>query len=213
MTTEVETEVASVQLATRCALIQIVSTEPYVYALDVSFGKEIRVWQPTSTPIARFLMDNYTFASTLGDSSKEFIKEMHAQYQWGQTQKNQLQEQRNTILCAHQGFTAVSEAFAEEALSRGWCSEAEDFIKTVNASIPSPFGLDPITSEYCVDVTLEVTSIVTLSTLVTARSEEDAAQLIKDDFSAYFDDGDINNAMNDSEMSDYNIQEVDATLA
>ena len=213
MTTQVETEVTSAQLNTRCALIQIVTSEPLVYALDVSFGSDIRVWQHTSTPIARFLMDNYTIVSTMGGNTKEFIKEMHSQYQYNQTQKEQLETQRRVIMSAHEGFTAVSEAFAEEALSRGWCSEAEEFIDNVNAQIPSPFALTPMTREYCVDVTLEVTSYVTVSTTVTARNESDAASMVQDDFSAYFDNGDISDAMRDSEVSDYNIQEVDANEA
>lgn len=121
-------------------------------------------------------------------------------------------------MCAHEGFTAVSEAFAEEALSRGWCSEAEEFIDNVNARIPSPFALTPMTRQYCVDVTLEVTltSYVTVSTTVTARDESDAVSMVQDDFSAYFDKGDIREAMrdsHDSEVSDYNIQEVDANEA
>lgn len=114
---------------------------------------------------------------------------------------------------AHEGFTAVSEAFAEEALSRGWCSEAEEFIDNVNAQIPSPFALTPMTREYCVNVTLEVTSYVTVSTTVTARNESDAASMVQDDFSAYFDNEDIREAMHYSEISDYNIQEVDANEA
>jgi hypothetical protein len=210
MTTEVETQVTSDQLNTRCALIQIVTTDQLVYALDVSFGSDIRVWQQTSTPIARFLMDNYTIVSTMGEFTKEFIKEMHSQYQYNQTQKKQLEEAKKTIMCAHEGFTAVSEAFAEEALSRGWCSEAEEFIENVNAQIPSPFALTPMTREYCVDVTLEVTSYVTVSTTVTARHELDAASMVQDDFSAYFDNGDIGEAMHDSEVSDYSILEVGA---
>lgn len=213
MTTQVETEVTSAQLNTNCALIQIVTTDPLVYALDVSFGSDIRVWQQTSTPIARFLMDNYTIVSTMGGSTKEFIKEMQSQYQYNQTQKDQLQEQRRTIMYAHEGFTAVSEAFAEEALSRGWCSEAEEFIDNVNAQIPSPFALTPMTRDYCVDVTLEVTSYVTVSTTVTARNELDAASMVQDDFSAYFDNGDIGEAMHDSEVSDYSILEVGANEA
>lgn len=116
-------------------------------------------------------------------------------------------------MCAHEGFTAVSEAFAEEALSRGWCSEAEEFIHNVNAQIPTPFALTPMTRDYCVDVTLEVTSYVTVSTTVTARDESDAVSMVQDDFSAYFDNGDIREAMHDSEVSDYNIQEVDANEA
>ena len=210
MTTEVETQVTSAQLNTRCDLIQIVTSEPLVYALDVSFGSDIRVWQQTSTPIARFLMDNYTIVSTMGEFTKEFIKEMHSQYQYNQTQKEQLEQAKKTIMCAHEGFTAVSEAFAEEALSRGWCSEAEEFIENVNAQIPSPFALTPMTREYCVDVTLEVTSYVTVSTTVTARNESDAASMVQDDFSAYFDNGDIGEAMHDSEVSDYSILEVGA---
>lgn len=215
MTTQVETEVTSAQLNTNCTLIQIVTTDPVVYALDVSFGSDIRVWQQTSTPIARFLMDHYTrsMTGTMSEATKEFIKEMQAQYQYNQTQKDQLQEQRRIIMCAHEGFTAVSEAFAEEALSRGWCSEAEEFIHNVNAQIPTPFALTPMTRDYCVDVTLEVTSYVTVSTTVTARDESDAVSMVQDDFSAYFDNGDIREAMHDSEVSDYNIQEVDANEA
>lgn len=212
MTTEVETQVTSAQLNTNCTLIQIVTTDPVVYALDVSFGSDIRVWQQTSTPIARFLMDNYTrsMTGTMSEATKEFIKEMHSQYQYNQTQKEQLEVAKKTIMCAHEGFTAVSEAFAEEAISRGWCSEAEEFIENVNAQIPSPFALTPMTREYCVDVTLEVTSYVTVSTTVTARNESDAASMVQDDFSAYFDNEDITEAMRYSEVSDYNIQEVDA---
>ena len=212
MTTEVETQVTSAQLNTNCTLIQIVTTDPVVYALDVSFGSDIRVWQQTSTPIARFLMDNYTrsMTGTMSEATKEFIKEMHSQYQYNQTQKEQLEVAKKTIMCAHEGFTAVSEAFAEEAISRGWCSEAEEFIENVNAQIPSPFALTPMTREYCVDVTLEVTSYVTVFTTVTARNESDAASMVQDDFSAYFDNEDITEAMRYSEVSDYNIQEVDA---
>ena len=212
MTTEVETEVTSAQLTTFCTFIEVVTTDPLVYALDVSFGSDIPVWQQTSSPIANYLMDNYTRSmnDTMSNSTKEFIKEMHSQYQYNQTQKQQLEEAKKTIMCAHEGFTAVSEAFAEEALSRGWCSEAEEFIENVNAQIPSPFALTPMTREYCVDVTLEVTSYVTVSTTVTARNESDAASMVQDDFSAYFDNGDISDSMHDSEVSDYSILEVGA---
>ena len=212
MTTEVETQVTSAQLTTFCAFIEVVTTDPLVYALDVSFGSDIPVWQQTSSPIANYLMDNYTISmtDTMSVSTKEFIKEMHSQYQYNQTQKEQLEKAKKTIMCAHEGFTAVSDAFAEEALSRGWCSEAEEFIENVNAQIPSPFALTPMTREYCVDVTLEVTSYVTVSTTVTARNELDAASMVQDDFSAYFDNEDITEAMRYSEVSDYNIQEVDA---
>jgi hypothetical protein len=113
-------------------------------------------------------------------------------------------------MCAHEGFRAVSEAFADEALSRGWCSEAEEFIENVNTQIPSPFALTPMTREYNVDVTLEVTSYVTVSTTVTARDESDAVSMVQDDFSAYFDNSDISQALPDADISDYNIQEVDA---
>ena len=212
MTTEVETQVTSGRLSTNCTLIQIVTVEPPVYELDVSFGSDIRVWQQTSIPIARYLMDNYTrsMTDTMSVSTAEFIKEMHSQYQYNQTQKEQLEEAKKTIRCAHEGFTAVSEAFAEEALSRKWCSEAAEFIENVNTNIPSPFALTPLTREYRVDVTLEITQYTTVSTIVTARNEDDAASLVQDDFSAYFDHGDISDALGDSEVQDYNVIEVNA---
>ena len=210
MTTQAEeTEVTSAQLNTRCALIQIVTTEPLVYALDVSFGSDIRVWQQTSTPIARFLMDNYTIVSTMGESTKEFIKEMQAQYQYNQTQKEQLDTQRRVIQLAHEGFRTISDRFGEEADNRGWCDDANEFIVSVNEEISAPFALEPLFHDYDVTVFITPEITVALHTSIRARSEEAAADLVRDDVSSYFDEGDIRDAMRDADFDGYDVVDIE----
>ena len=221
MTTQAEeTEVTSAQLNTRCALIQIVTSEPLVYALDVSFGStspqysgnpDLRVWQQTSTPIARFLMDNYTIVSTMGESTKEFIKEMQAQYQYNQTQKEQLETQRRVIMSAHEGFRTISERFGAEADNRGWCDDANDFIISVNEEIPSPFSLEELYHDYIGTVFVRPEVTVALTTSIRARSQEAAEDLLRDDVSSYFDDGDIKDAMRDADIDGYDIVDIEVT--
>lgn len=211
MTTQTETEATPAQLATRCDLIQIVSTEPYVYALDVSFGSDTPAWQPTSTPIARFLMDTYTLAASPGASTKEFIKEMHSQYQYSQTQKEQLETQRRVIMLAHEGFATISRRFAEEADSRGWCDDANDFVKGVNEDLSAPFSLEELYHDYEVTAVIAPALTACLTTVIRARSQDIAEDLMRDDLSSYFDEGDIWDALRDGVIDSYDIQSVDSS--
>lgn len=223
MTTQVEeTVVTAAQLKTACDLIQIVTSEPLVYALDVSFGStspqyshnpDMRVWQQTSTPIAQFLIDNYTFASTLGASTKEFIKEMQAQYQYNQTQKEQLETQRRVIMLAHEGFQTISDRFGEEADNRGWCDDANDFIISANEAISAPFSLEELYHDYDATVFLRPDMIVALTTSIRARSQDAAKDLLQDDVSSYFDESDIRDALRDTEIDSWDIQDIEITEA
>lgn len=151
--------------------------------------------------------------STLGHSTKEFIKEMQAQYQYNQTQKEQIDTQRRTIMCAHEGFTAISRRFAEEADSRDWCEEANEFIINVNQDIPSPFSLEELYHDYNIDVTIRPDILVTLSTSVRARTYGEAEDLMRDDISMYFDDSDIREAIGDADISCYDIQDIEVSDA
>jgi len=216
MTTQVEeTVVTSAQLNTNCTFIQIVTTDPAVYALDVSFGGEYLKWQQTSTPIARFLMDNYTrsMTGTMSDATKEFIKEMHSQYQYNQTQKEQLETQRRVIMLAHEGFRTISDRFGEEADNRGWCDDANDFIKSVNEEISAPFSLEELYHDYDATVFITPEITVALHTSIRARSEEAASDLLRDDVRSYFDDSDIKDALRDAEIDGYDIQDIEITEA
>ena len=214
MTTQAEeTEVTSAQLTTFCTFIQVVTTDPLVYALDVSFGSDIPVWQQTSSPIANYLMNTYTRSmnDTMSNSTAEFIKEMQAQYQYNQTQKEQLEAQRRVIMSAHEGFRTISERFAAEADNRGWCDDANDFIISVNEEISSPFSLEELYHDYdaTVFITPEVT--VTLTTSIRARSQEAAEDLLRDDVSSYFDESDIRDAMRDADIDGYDVVDIEVT--
>jgi len=197
---------------TDCRAIAIASTDPLIYKLDVQFGSDYHEWQQTSNAIAQYLIAN-PYVTSGSDGAKEFIREMHSQYQRNMTLNDQLQEARRTIIIAHEGFAKVSERLNEEAEERGWCETFDAIIDQVNDDLSGPFRLELRMKDYVVDVTLAVSSHVTVSTTVSARNDREARELVSDDFDSYFDRSDINQAMSDSEVHDWSLEEIDSSEA
>ena len=197
---------------TDCRAIAITSTDPLIYKLDVQFGSDYHEWQQTSNAIAQYLISN-PYVNSMSDGAKAFIREMHAQYQLIQTQKEQLQEARRTIIIAHESFAKASERFNDEADERGWCELFDTIVDAVNDSLEGPFFLTLRVRDFVVDVNLAVSSHVSVSTTVTARNHQEARELVGDDFNNYFDSSDISQAMSDSEVDDWSIEEIDASEA
>jgi len=198
--------------STDCRAIAITSTDPLVYQLDVTFGTDSHEWQQTSNAIAQYLISN-PYVNSMSDGAKQFMREMHSQYQLNTTLKDQLQEARRTIIIAHEGFAKVSERLNEEAEERGWCETFDAIIDQVNDDLSGPFRLELRMKDYVVDVTLAVSSHVTVSTTVSARNDREARELVSDDFDSYFDRSDINQAMSDSEVHDWSLEEIDSSEA
>ena len=197
---------------TDCRAIAITSTDPLIYKLDVQFGSDYHEWQQTSNAIAQYLIAN-PYVNTMSDGAKAFIREMHAQYQRNTTLNDQLQEARRTNIYAHEGFAKVSERLNDEAEERGWCDTFDAIIDEVNDSLEGPFSLALRMKDYVIDAVLAVSSHVSVSTTVSARNEREARELVSDDFNSYFDTSDISQALSDSEVDDWSIEEIDATEA
>ena len=197
---------------TDCRAIAITSTDPLIYKLDVQFGSDYHEWQQTSNAIAQYLIAN-PYVNTMSDGAKAFIREMHAQYQRNMTLNDQLQEARRTIIIAHEGFAKVSERLNDEAEQRGWCEVFDTIMDEINDSLERPFQLTLRMKDYVVDVVLAVSSHVSLTTTVTARNEREARELVSEDFYTYFDTSDISQALSDSEVDDWSIEEIDASEA
>ena len=197
---------------TDCRAIVITSTDPLVYQLDVTFGTDSHEWQQTSNAIAQYLISN-PYVNSMSDGAKQFMREMHSQYQLNTTLKDQLQEARRTIIIAHEGFAKVSERMNDEAEERDWCEIFDTIIDNVNEQLQAPFQLTVRMKDYVVDVNLAVNGRVSVSTTVTARNEREAQELVSDDFDSYFDSSDISQAMSDSEVHDWSIEDIDANEA
>ena len=197
---------------TDCRAIAITSTDPLIYKLDVQFGSDYHEWQQTSNAIAQYLIAN-AYVYTMSDGAKAFIREMHAQYQRNMTLNDQLQEARRTIIIAHESFAKVSERFNDEAEERAWCELFDTIVDEVNDSLQGPFFLELRVRDFVVDVNLAVSGHVSVSTTVSARNEQEARELVSDDFNSYFDSSDISQAMSDAEVDDWSIEEIDASEA
>ena len=197
---------------TDCHAIAITSTDPLIYKLDVQFGSDYHEWQQTSNAIAQYLISN-PYVNSMSDGAKQFIREMHAQYQSNMTLNDQLQEARRTIIIAHEGYAKVSERMCDESEDRGWCEIFDTIMDEINDSLERPFQLTLRMKDYVVDVNLAVSSHVSVSTTVSARNEREARELVSDDFDTYFDSSDISQALSDSEVDDWSIEEIDASEA
>ena len=197
---------------TDCRAIAITGTDPLIYKLDVQFGSNYHEWQQTSNAIAQYLIAN-PYVNTMSDGAKAFIREMHDQYQLNTTLNDQLQEARRTIIIAHEGYAKVSERLNDEAEQRGWCDTFDAIIDEVNDSLERPFSLTLRMKDYVVDVVLAVSSHVSLTTTVSARNHREARELVSEDFYTYFDSSDISQALSDSEVDDWSIEEIDASEA
>ena len=209
---ETLTELPEGWTRTDCHAIAITSTDPLIYQLDVTFGSDYKEWQQTSNAIAQYLISN-PYVNTMSDGAKAFIKEMHAQYRHNMTLNDQLQEARRTNIIAHEGFAKVSERLNDEAEERGWCEVFDTIMDEINDSLERPFQLTLRMKDYVVDVNLAVSSHVSVSTTVSARNHREARELVSDDFDSYFDTSDISQALSDSEVDDWSIEEIDASEA
>ena len=209
---ETLTELPEGWTRTDCREIAITSTDPLIYKLNVQFDSDYKEWQQTSNAIAQYLISN-PYVNTMSDGAKAFIREMHAQYQRNMTLNDQLQEARRTIIIAHEGYAKVSERMCDESEERGWCEVFDTIMDEINDSLERPFQLTLRMKDYVVDVNLAVSSHVSVSTTVSARNEREARELVSEDFDSYFDSSDISQALSDSEVDDWSIEEIDASEA
>ena len=209
---ETLTELPEGWTRTDCHAIAITSTDPLIYKLDVQFGSDYHEWQQTSNAIAQYLISN-PYVNSMSDGAKAFIREMHDQYQLNTTLNDQLQEARRTIIIAHEGYAKISERLNDEAEERGWCEVFDTIMDEINDSLERPFQLTLRMKDYVVDVNLAVSSHVSVSTTVSARNEREARELVSEDFDSYFDSSDISQALSDSEVDDWSIEEIDASEA
>jgi hypothetical protein len=80
----------------------------------------------------------------------------------------------------------ITEALRDEAESRGWCDDYNEFCSTVNANL-SETHLLALEQEYEVDVEVEATVRTTRTISVLARSLEDAQEMVTVDPETFFD--------------------------
>jgi hypothetical protein len=80
----------------------------------------------------------------------------------------------------------IAEALRDEAESRGWCDEYNDFVTQVSEKT-SEHHLLPLEQEYEVDVEVEATVRTTRTISVLARSLEDAQEMVTEDPETFFD--------------------------
>jgi hypothetical protein len=80
----------------------------------------------------------------------------------------------------------IAEALRDEAESRGWCDEYNDFVSKVSEKT-SEHHLLALEQEYEVDVEVEATVRTTRTISVLARSLEDAQEMVTEDPETFFD--------------------------
>ena len=78
---------------------------------------------------------------------------------------------------ANAAIEAIGQRLIEEAEKRNWCSEFDEIIADVNASLPGPFQLPVRERDYTVTWSETYTITVHRSATVTARDEENACDL------------------------------------
>ena len=83
-------------------------------------------------------------------------------------------------------FSIVGEALMEEAENRGWCDEYDRFVENVNV-LTSLLDLPEREREYEVVVTGTATVSWSHPVTVTARSADEAIEMVENNPSAYFD--------------------------
>lgn len=89
-------------------------------------------------------------------------------------------EKHDTI--RQQAFDAINiigERLIQESQDRAWCSEFDEIIEDVNGKLPGPFLLPTRERDYEVSWTETYTVTVHRSTVVTARNEEHACDLVE----------------------------------
>ena len=105
----------------------------------------------------------------------------------------------------------IGTMLVEEANSRGWCSEYDYFVDKFNSD-SKVATIDPREKEYDVTVDVTVTMTVPITICVTARSEEDAEQIVNDDASSYIHDSTVESEVHGGDwgisIDDYNVSEV-----
>ena len=84
----------------------------------------------------------------------------------------------------------IATALSEEAESRGWCSEYNEFCNQVNATLKGGGYLQPFEQEYEVEVEIEATIRVPRTIYVMASSYDDAVSMVTDDPETYLDPSD-----------------------
>jgi hypothetical protein len=102
----------------------------------------------------------------------------------------------------------IAEALRDEAESRGWCDDYNEFVSKVSDKT-SEHHLLPLEQEYEVEVEVRanVSTRVTLS--VNARSYEDAQEMVMDDPEAFFDP--TQQALEEAQMSGFDDYDVNWT--
>lgn len=91
---------------------------------------------------------------------------------------------------ASDDLDTIATALSEEAESRGWCGEYNDFCQQVNATLKGGGYLQPLEREFEVEVEIEATIRVPRTIYVMASSYDDAVSMVADDPEAYLDPSD-----------------------
>lgn len=117
---------------------------------------------------------------------------------------------RDQLARTKQSFSSamrtISDAIWEESDARGWCDEVSKFMERVNESLPTDYELILREQEYEVETVITGTASTTHNVMVTARSQEDAAEKVKEDPDKYMDPESI---LNDEYRLDWDDIEVD----
>lgn len=87
-------------------------------------------------------------------------------------------------------FDTVGTMLLEEAERRGWCSDYDEFVDTVNGKL-GMLSLPEREQEYEVEVTVTGTLTTTTTVTVMARSQEDADTIVEENMDEYVDAEDI----------------------
>ena len=99
----------------------------------------------------------------------------------------------------------IAEALRDEAESRGWCDEYNNFVTQVSEKT-SEHHLLPLEQEYEVEVQVEARVRTTRTISVLARSLEEAEEMVTEDPETFFDPTD--EALSEAKMSGFDDLEV-----
>lgn len=126
-------------------------------------------------------------------------------------QAEQIQRLKSDLADIHNKFSRtivmISEVMNEEAENRGWCEMFDSIIDSLNNRLPGPYYLEQRETEHMVTVTVNYSGSFTYEVEVTARSMDDAYEMVTDDPSCFFSvEEAILQSVRDHGVDDYDVQ-------
>lgn len=153
-------------------------------------------WRPSTREF-------YDFAANESNTVGNTMFALHGAYLYMNQYRESLAKARSE---ASDAINQIGAAFLEEAAKREWCDEADDFIDSLNAQLPTWLELPRRKRKYEVSYRVTGTQEATGSVVIEASSLDEANELFLDCPDDYVDAQDeLSNASHSNSFDDVEI--------